>query len=119
MKFSELKAVNSEFNQYTYETEIGDDWTPIDLTLDKEDDCDSYATAKAERLIKMGWSKSALRIGFCRTETGGGHLVLLVDFEGQTYVLDNRFALPMEYQLLSYTWIGFGHIDTGKWEMAK
>jgi predicted transglutaminase-like cysteine proteinase len=113
VKYDDLEDVNREFNAYEYETEVGDDWTPIDLTLDKADDCDSYATAKAERLLKMGWPRSALRIGHCDR-----HLVLLADLDGQTWLLDNRYPHPMRYQDVGYKWLEFGHLDTGKWELA-
>ena len=119
MNFSTLESVNKEFNALPYESEVGDDWTPIDLTEDKEDDCDSYATAKAEKLIKLGWSKKSLRLAFCQTETKEYHLVLLVDFEGQTYCLDNRYPYPMRVQDLNYVWLRFWHLDTGKWEFAQ
>ena len=120
MTFDELENVNREFNarEYKADPENHDDWTPIDLSPDGTGDCDSYATAKAERLIKMGWAKSALRVAFCYTETGEGHLVLLCDLAGQTWVLDNRYPYPMKHSDLRYTWKEFGHIATGKWEMA-
>lgn len=120
MKFDDLEDVNREFNAYTYEADPlnEDDWTPIDLALDKEDDCDSYATAKAERLLKMGWPRSALRLAFCYTETNESHLVLLADLDEQTWVLDNRYPYPMRYQDLRYTWKEFIHLDTGRSELA-
>lgn len=118
MNFNELKDVNLEFNAYEYKSEVGDDWTPIDLSTDHKGDCDSYATAKAEKLLKMGWLRPTLRMAICTTETGEGHLVLLVDFEQQTWVLDNRYPYPMRVQDLNYTWREFGHLDTGKWELA-
>lgn len=117
---SDLEKVNKEYNQYEYESEVGDDWTPIDLTVDQADDCDSYATAKAEKLIRLGCPKSSMRIAVCVvTERGkvlGGHLVLLVNLDGQTYCLDNRFTFPIRVQdLTGYAWVSFWHLDTGKW----
>lgn len=117
-----LDDVNKEYNQYEYATEVADDWTPIDLTKAKKDDCDSYATAKAEKLLRLGCPASALRLAVCTVWKGGkligGHLVLLVELDGQTYVLDNRFTFAIKIQDLprgEYQWVSLWHIDTGKW----
>jgi len=113
-----LEDVNREVNQYEYETEVGDDWTPIGLSVDGEDDCDSYATEKAERLIKLGCPRSSMRIAHC-LRNGEGHLVLLVNYQGQTWDLDNCYPYPMRVQdLVGYKWISFWHLDTGKLELA-
>jgi predicted transglutaminase-like cysteine proteinase len=119
MKYDDLEDVNREFNAYDYKADVDlDDWTPIDIMPDKSSDCDSYATAKAEKLIRMGWPKSALRLAICLVEDGGGHMVALADHENQTWVLDNRYPYPMQHELLKYKWLEFYHIDTGKWEKA-
>ena len=120
MKYDDLEDVNKEFNAYEYRADpFGtDDWTPIDLT-NFVNDCDGFATAKAEKLVKMGWPKSALRLAVCGVKNPrGDHLVLLADFEGKTWVLDNNYPYPMEYQLLPYKWIEFIHLDTGRSELA-
>ena len=46
---NDLKVVNTKINLFPYKSEVTEDWTPIDIT--KEDDCDSYATAKQWRLV--------------------------------------------------------------------
>lgn len=121
-----LDDINKEFNQYTYRAEVADDWTPIDLDPDFEGDCDSYATAKAEKLLKMGCPRSAIRIAWWTVKVPGkaisGHLTTLVTIgEGkkkQTYNLDNRFTFAKPVQELEaegYVCIKLWHLDTGKW----
>lgn len=131
MNYSTLKNCNVEFNAYTYATELTDDWTPINIT--KEDDCDSYATAKQWRLVKRdGLPESATRLacafvepfrkadGNWATKGERYHLVLLVDLDGTTtYVLDNRHPLPMEYDMLPYEWHKMWSHEMNTWEYAK
>lgn len=115
ISFYDLKLVNTKINLLPYESEIEDDWKPI---TDAGDDCDSYATAKFERLVQMGWPTQFLRLATCYVETGDYHAVLLVDWDGQTWVLDNRHPLPMEYDLLPYKWHLLQVAGTQNWEKA-
>lgn len=114
MNYDQLRSVNSHFNSFPYKSEVVDDWTPI-ITAG---DCDSYATAKFEALSKLGWSVLALRLATFWVETGDYHLVLLADLDGQTWVLDNRYDLPMEYQLLPYKKHLIQIAGTQEWELA-
>ncbi|MFZ4537174.1 transglutaminase-like cysteine peptidase [Propionivibrio sp.] len=100
MNYDQLRSVNSRFNALPYASEPVDDWKPILF----EGDCDSYATAKFNELWKLGWPTSALRLALCWDETGTYHAVLLADLNGQTWVLDNRTAMPTEFSLLPYKW---------------
>jgi predicted transglutaminase-like cysteine proteinase len=132
ISFNDLKLVNSKINMLPYCSEVEDDWKPI---TEAGDDCDSYATAKFERLTHMGWPNNFLRFATCYIEpfklidkiTGQlrdaemderYHLVLLVDWDSQTYVLDNRHPLPMEYDLLPYRWHLLQVAGTQNWEHA-
>jgi len=115
MNFAELQLVNAKVNLLPYVAEVGDDWTPI---TEAGGDCDSYATAKFERLVLMGWPVSALRFAYCTVETGEAHLVLLADLDGQTWCLDNRHPHPVEFQLLPYRWIRLQIAGTQRWEDA-
>lgn len=110
----ELTQVNHEFNKLPYIADIGDDWTPITKA---GDDCDSYATAKFEELVNRGWPSENLRLATCWTENNlGYHAVLLADLDGQTWVLDNRYPYPMEYNLLPYTWDKVQVAGTQHWQ---
>lgn len=115
MTFDDLKSVNAKINAMPYKSEVGDDWSPI---TEAGDDCDSYATAKYACLVQMGWPKSSLRLATCWVETGDYHAVLLVNYEGQTWVLDNRHGWPMEYQLLKYKFDDIQIAGTQNWEKA-
>jgi predicted transglutaminase-like cysteine proteinase len=112
----ELVAVNKAINATPYVAEVGDDWAPI---TDMGGDCDSYATAKMQALYKIGWPLSAMRLATCWTETGEYHAVLLVDFDGTTFVMDNRRPYPTSHDLLPYKWDKFQIAGTQQWEMAK
>lgn len=112
---ADLNLVNAKVNLLPYVAEVGDDWTPI---ADAGGDCDSYATAKYERLVHMGWPRQWLRLATCWVETGEYHAVLLVDLNGQTWCLDNRYPHPMEFQLLPYRWHKLQVAGTNQWEMA-
>lgn len=113
-----LTQVNSDINHGgSYETEVVDDWTPA--VPGQGRDCDSYATAKAQALFDKGWPVSMMRLATCWEELGGYHCVLLVDMgDGQTWVLDNRQPLPIEFQLLNYRWHKIQIAGTEFWEYA-
>jgi predicted transglutaminase-like cysteine proteinase len=106
-----------------YASELVDDWKPAET----ESDCDSYATAKQWRLVHAyGWPETALRLACCFVEPSAApekrnryHLVLLADFEGQTYVLDNRHSQPLEFDMMPYEWHKFWNYDLNAWEWAK
>ena len=133
MNLQELNLVNAKINLLPYKSELGDDWTP-GVT---EADCDSYATAKQWRLVNAyGWDEKATRLGCCFVEpfqlkdddTGEirwakkeerYHCVLIADFDGSTYVLDNRHPYPMDYDQLPYEWHKFWSYDLNAWEWAQ
>jgi len=110
-----LEDVNKRINALPFKNELGDDWTPI---VPEGGDCDSYATAKYEALIKAGIPTSSLRLATCWVETGEYHAVLLIEVEGQTWVLDNRYPHPIEYQLLPYKWHKLQIAGTNQFELA-
>jgi predicted transglutaminase-like cysteine proteinase len=118
---NDLKVVNTKGNLLEYESEVEDDWTPAK----KKGDCDSIATWKMARLVQYGWPEKSMRLACCFVEPSAGpkpkryHLVLLVDFEGTTYVLCNRYALPMEWNLVPYEWHKIWNHELNAWEWAK
>jgi predicted transglutaminase-like cysteine proteinase len=111
----ELEEVNTSINQCPYKSEVGDDWQPI--TADGGD-CDSYAVAKFRELVRRGFPTETLRLAVCWVETGEYHCVLLVDFIGQTWVLDNRYHYPMKYQDVPYKWHKLQITGTQEWEFV-
>ena len=115
ISLNDLRLVNTKINLLPYCSEVEDDWVPAVAA----GDCDSYATAKFERLVQMGWPTQFLRLATCYVETGEYHAVLLVDWDGQTWVLDNRHPLPMEYDLLPYRWHLLQVAGTQNWEKVS
>lgn len=119
----DLTLVNSKVNLFPYKTEVADDWTPIDA---EGGDCDSYATAKLQRLVQLGWPATALRLACCFVEPAAApekrnryHAVLLADWDGMTYVLDNRHPYPMEVDMLPYEWHKLWNHELNAWEYAQ
>lgn len=113
--FADLERINAEVNAYPYASESVEDWTPISVA--GSGDCDSYATEKMERLLAAGWSPLALRLAV-GTVGGKGHLVLLVDLDGQTWVLDNlrSHPWPTEVQMIDYPIVKAQIAGTLYWE---
>jgi predicted transglutaminase-like cysteine proteinase len=120
MTLDELTLVNAKCNLLPYKSEVGDDWTPA-VT---EGDCDSYATAKMQRLVQLGWPERSLRLACCFVEPSAGpkrkryHLVLLADLDDSTWVLDNRHPYPVPWDLTPYEWHRIYNHDMQAWEWA-
>mgnify|MGYP006320141833 FL=1 len=113
---AELESVNDYFNAMPYKSEIGDNWLPI---TEAGDDCDSYATAKYNRLVAMGWPNSSLRLATCWCENNlGYHAVLLADLDGVTWVLDNRSAQLRHPEDTGYKWHKLQIAGSREWELA-
>lgn len=68
-------------------------------------DCNDYAVTKRHRLIEMGWPKSALRLAVVRTDSGQGHLVLVVRLNDGDVVLDNLSSSVRSWNAAGYQWI--------------
>lgn len=117
-----LKLVNTKVNLLEYKTQIGDDWNPF---TPNGFDCNNYATRKMEELAARGVPLESMRLATCFVEASAGekrnryHAVLLVDINGQTYVLDNRYPLPMEFDLLPYEWHKIQVAGARTWEWAQ
>lgn len=67
-------------------------------------DCEDYALAKRRLLMEAGYDSHKMHVATCWTERGEYHAVLIVETERGHYVLDNRFAFPMEKQSTGYKW---------------
>jgi predicted transglutaminase-like cysteine proteinase len=116
MNKAELESVNAYFNAMPYVADVDENWMPI---TEKGDDCDSYSTAKYNRLVEMGWPKSALRLATCWCENNlGYHAVLLADLDNETWVLDNRTAKLLHPENTGYEWHKLQIAGTKEWELA-
>lgn len=81
--------------------QVSEDWR-AHYTKEFGDDCDGFAITCAVRLHEAGYDP---RLIYCKTETGGGHLVCGVDTDTETLILDNRYHYVRSAGDLSYTWV--------------
>jgi predicted transglutaminase-like cysteine proteinase len=119
---TDLKIVQTKVNMLPYKADAErygcpEFWEAID---ESGGDCDDFAIAKLQRLKAMGMPISQMRLATCWAlpHQQGYHCVLLVDLDGTTWVLDNRYPLPMEYDLLPYEWDKLQIAGTMNWEKA-
>lgn len=119
-KLSDLQAISDYVSwRFTYTTDIQsrgmlEHWVDLDELeeLDStnrgefKDDCDGYALAVRYQCRKVGIPN---RLVFCRTETGGGHLVVSVD----GYIIDNRNKWVMDREDVDYTWLKISGLEKG------
>jgi hypothetical protein len=77
---------------------------PLEFVEKGGGDCDDYALTKRQRLMTAGYPWEDLLLTECSTETGGRHLVLTVRTNKGDFILDNRYAYPLPWDALLYTW---------------
>lgn len=124
---TDLRLVNTKVNMLPYTSDATKYGLPEFWEAAETDgDCEDYALAKLQRLKHMGLPISQMRLATCFVEPGSaaekkdrGHGVLLVDLNGKTIVLDNRYPLPMDYDLLPYEWHKLQIAGTQQWEWAQ
>lgn len=75
------------------------------------DDCDGFA-ATAMALLAVLDIKSTLI--FCKTETGGGHLVCGISDGPHQWIIDNRQRGVWDWVAIRYSWISALDSD-GEW----
>ena len=133
ISLNDLRLVNTKVNLLPYKSDFENFGTPEFWARIAElgsGDCDDFALEKYHRLVLLGVPLSQLRLATCfvepfRGEDGNwvekkdrGHLVLLVDLNNTTYVLDNRHPHPMEVELLYYEFHKLQIAGTQQWEWA-
>lgn len=65
-------------------------------------DCEDFALAKLQELLKRGVSIRDIVLATCWDERGGYHTVLLVRFKDEWMSLDNRKFNVVSYKLTGY-----------------
>lgn len=113
LNFEQLRAVNAEVNRVPYMKEFNEDWRPATtdfMGMLNGADCDSSATAKLQKLYRAGWPIEVLRLMVCNhpadaPKPKGNHLCLLVDLDGETYVLCNTLPEPTLMDRVPYQWL--------------
>ncbi len=81
------------------------------------DDCDGYACTAAELLVEAGIPRENIKLVYCKTETGEGHLVCGVSSDSTTYIIENRFSVVYDWKRkTNYQWIYFMELsEPGTW----
>jgi len=113
MNIQELSQVNAKWNEKI--TYVSDDekYNTIEQWEDAIEkgyagDCEDYAIAKLHELLRIGWPIERLRLTFCwvgAERDNEGHAVLVVEYNNQLWVLDNRFKPVREVtDCTDYVW---------------
>lgn len=68
-------------------------------------DCNDYAVTKRHELLQKGLPAKALRLAVVKTQSGIGHLVLVVATSKGNLVLDNLTETIVPWQLTKYQWV--------------
>jgi predicted transglutaminase-like cysteine proteinase len=68
-------------------------------------DCNDYAVTKRHELVQKGLPANALRLAVVKTQSGIGHLVLVVSTSKGDLVLDNLSETILPWQLTKYHWV--------------
>lgn len=94
-------AVQARVNKLPYVSDLAnwgmaDRWeTPAEMFA-RGGDCEDYALTKYFALRDLGLSESAMRIAIVwDNQDQEQHAVLFADVDGQSWVLDNKFAVPV------------------------
>ena len=100
----DLQWINRSVNGSITEddSEALDVWTAF--PADRRGDCDDYAATKRAALIALGYPADRMRFAAGYLPSGEMHLVLEVDFEGQTYVMDNTVDRIFSADRRPYFW---------------
>lgn len=127
VKQQDLQAISDYVNwrfNYTSDTEqrgVPEHWVGVSELADLanverdefKDDCDGYALACRYQCREIGIPS---RLVYCKTKTGGGHLVLEVD----GYILDNRSKWVTPRDAVDYSWIKISGYNTGDaWHLVQ
>lgn len=68
-------------------------------------DCNDYAVTKRHELVQKGLPAKAVRLAVVKTQSGIGHLVLVVSTNKGDLVLDNLSETIVPWQLTRYQWV--------------
>ena len=117
-----LKRVNHSVNMSiaptskSYGSNLGDGWT----IAPGMGDCNDYAVTKRHELLESGLPSKALRLSVVRTESGIGHLVLVVVTTKGEIVLDNLTETIRPWQSTNYHWLKIQSASNSKfWYEVK
>ena len=126
--YSAIRRINGDVNALPYRTDADQFGTPEWWASITEvgGDCEDFSIEKYHRLIQSGATPEQLRFATCFVEPSADpdkrkryHCVLLVDIDDTTYVLDNRYPNPSEWEMMPYEWHKLQIAGTQTWEWAN
>jgi predicted transglutaminase-like cysteine proteinase len=101
-KWDQLVAVNRYMNTRRYISDsrnwgVKDYWATPGEFMARSGDCEDFAIAKYLSLRQLGWSDDTLRVAVVRDlSLKVNHAVLIVYFDGRTWLLDNQIRRVVE-----------------------
>ncbi len=101
-KWDQLTAVNRYMNTRRYISDsrnwgVTDYWATPGEFMARSGDCEDFAIAKYLSLRQLGWSEDELRVAVVRDlSLKVNHAVLIVYFDGRTWMLDNQIRRVVE-----------------------
>lgn len=98
----EQYELREHWTSHEHSVRLGETW---------RDDCDGFALTAAVIALHEGYHPYDIEIAFVRTETGGGHLVCLVEGE----MIDNRQRSAVPVSFVDYEWIKGMRMDDKIW----
>jgi predicted transglutaminase-like cysteine proteinase len=102
-----LNLVNRDVNatiaptRKSYRANLQDGWT----IAPTRGDCNDYAVTKRHELLRSGLPGQALRLAVVSTDSGEGHLVLVVATTRGDLVMDNLTDAIRPWQSTDYHWL--------------
>ena len=129
LTFDEITRINAEVNKVPFmRGMLGDTWdqaTTDFMGMLSGANCNSYATAKMQKLYQAGQPIDTLRLMMCNHPNDprgplpeGNHVCLLADCDGETYILCNTLPEPTLMERVPYEWKRIQVAGTPDWEFA-
>lgn len=96
--YFDIIKINRDYNTLSYKNDSIDEWsTPKEFVARGRGDCDDFAVAKYYALRERGFTPSQINMVILeRPVTQSQHIVTVVRFEKDEYVLDNEIPKPVE-----------------------
>lgn len=106
--WTDLIRVNAWVNEHIKPLTDMEHWGVIErwsYPTDGYGDCEDYALAKRQMLMKAGWPREALLITVVRDKKGDGHAVLTVKTDKGEYILDNQETEVLLWSKTGYRFV--------------
>ena len=101
-RWNQMVAVNGYMNARRYVSDsnnwgVKDYWATPGEFMARSGDCEDFAIAKYLSLRQLGWTEDELRVAVVRDVLlNVNHAVLIVYFDGRTWLLDNQIRRVVE-----------------------